>query len=118
MSKQKLVVEVVDASNLMPKDGQGSTSAFVEVDYDSQRSRTRTIEKDLNPYWNEKLVFSVTDPKNLPYQTVDIYVYNVRKDNRRNNFLGKVRIHGSSIVKQGEESLQRFPLEKRSFICV
>lgn len=118
MSKQKLVVEVVDASNLMPKDGQGSTSAFVEVDYDSQRSRTRTIEKDLNPYWNEKLVFSVTDPKNLPYQTVDIYVYNVRKDNRRNNFLGKVRIHGSSIVKQGEESLQRFPLEKRSLFSL
>lgn len=118
MSKQKLVVEVADASNLMPKDGQGSTSAFVEVDYDSQRSRTRTIEKDLNPHWNEKLMFSVTEPRNLPYQTVDIYVYNVRKDNRRNNFLGKVRIHGSSIVKQGEESLQRFPLEKRSLFSL
>lgn len=118
MSKQKLVVEVVDASNLMPKDGQGSTSAYVEVDYDSQRSRTRTIEKDLSPYWNEKLVFAVTDPKNLPSQTVDIYVYNVRKDGRRNNFLGKVRIHGSSIVNKGEESLQRFPLEKRSLFSL
>eukprot|EP01018_Ginkgo_biloba_P031831 Gb_33902 [translate_table: standard] len=110
----KLVVEVVDAHNLMPKDGQGSASPFVEVDFDNQRRRTHTIEKDLNPIWNEKLEFHVNDPAKLQNQTVEVYVYNEKKSNHSRTFLGKVGIYGSSIVKQGEEVLQRFPLEKRS----
>ena len=34
----QLVVEVLDAYDLMPKDGQGSASPFVEVEFDEQPS--------------------------------------------------------------------------------
>ncbi|XP_077215040.1 FT-interacting protein 1-like [Tasmannia lanceolata] len=111
----KLVVEVVDARDLMPKDGEGSTSPFVEVDFDNQRARTKTIHKNLNPLWNEKLLFHLDDPKNLHNQDIEVCIFNDRRSFPGRNFLGKVRIHGSNIVRQGEEALQRFPLEKRWF---
>ncbi|KAK7323257.1 hypothetical protein VNO77_26722 [Canavalia gladiata] len=52
----KVVVEVIDAHDLVPKDGEGLASAFVEVDFENQLSRTRTVPKNLNPTWNHKLV--------------------------------------------------------------
>ncbi|MCL7022120.1 hypothetical protein MKW94_004779 [Papaver nudicaule] len=110
----KLVVEVLDASDLMPKDGNGSASPFVEVDFDQQRQRTQTKHKDINPSWNEQLVFSVADPKNLPNSTVDVVVYNDQKGNHHKNFLGRVRISGISIpLSESEAAIQRYPLEKR-----
>ncbi|KAJ4832297.1 FT-interacting protein 4 [Turnera subulata] len=112
--KEKLVVEVVAAHNLMPKDGEGSSSPFVEVEFESQRLRTRVKEKDLNPIWNEKLVFDIKDVADLPYRTVEVNVFNERKSSNSRNFLGKVRVSGSSIAKEGEEMVQLHTLDKRS----
>lgn len=114
MAKEKLVVEVVAALNLMPKDGQGSSSPFVEVDFENQRLRTEAKYKDLNPVWNEKLVFDVSDPADLPYRCVEVSIFNEKRSGSSRNFLGKVRISGSSIARQGEEVAQLFTLEKRS----
>ncbi|XP_058073516.1 FT-interacting protein 1-like [Magnolia sinica] len=111
----KLVVEVVDAHDLMPKDGEGSSSPFVEVDFDNQRSRTKTVHKNLNPTWNQTLSFRLDDPKSLNNRTIEVCIYNERRTFPTRNFLGKVRIHGSNIVREGEEVLQRFPLEKKWF---
>ncbi|XP_011628870.1 FT-interacting protein 1-like [Amborella trichopoda] len=113
----KLVVEVLDSSNLMPKDGHGSASPFVEVDFENQRQRTQTKQKDLNPSWNEHLEFQVGDPNALPDRTIDVTVYNDRKasssERHHNNFLGRVRISGASVVPESEARLNRFPLDKR-----
>ncbi|KAH7853994.1 hypothetical protein Vadar_008924 [Vaccinium darrowii] len=56
---QKLIVEVVDARNLSPKDGHGTSSPYVILDYYGQRKRTQTAARDLNPTWNESLEFNV-----------------------------------------------------------
>ncbi|KAF8398455.1 hypothetical protein HHK36_017383 [Tetracentron sinense] len=111
----KLVVEVVDAQNLMPKDGEGSSSPFAEVDFENQRSRTHTVHKNLNPVWNQKLFFNLDNPKSLHHHNIEVCVYNERKSFPGRNFLGKVRIHGSNIVHKGEEAYQEFPLEKKLF---
>lgn len=113
-SKEKLVVEVIAAHNLMPKDGEGSSSSFVEVEFENQRLRTQVKYKDLNPVWNEKLVFHVKDVADLPYRTIEINVFNERRSSNSRNFLGKVRVSGSSIAKQGEEVVQLHTLDKRS----
>ncbi|KAL5719597.1 Multiple C2 and transmembrane domain-containing protein 2 [Ranunculus cassubicifolius] len=113
----KLVVEVVDAHDLMPKDGQGSSSPFVEVDFINQTTRTLTIHKNLNPVWNQKLLLNLDDPKSLENHDIEVCVYNDRKSFPGRNFLGRVRIHGSNIVKKGEEVLQRFTLEKKWFLA-
>ncbi|KAL1546642.1 Multiple C2 domain and transmembrane region protein 10 [Salvia divinorum] len=112
--KEKLVVEVVAAHNLMPKDGEGSSSPFVEVEFENQRLRTQVKHSDLNPVWHEKLVFHVSDVADLPYRTVDVNVFNERRSNNTRNFLGKVRVSGSSVVREGQEALQLHTLDKRS----
>ncbi|KAL2470603.1 C2 calcium/lipid-binding plant phosphoribosyltransferase family protein [Abeliophyllum distichum] len=113
-SKEKLVVEVVGAHNLMPKDGEGSSSPFVEVEFENQKQRTQVKYRDLNPVWNDKLVFHVNDVADLPYRTIEVNVFNERRSNSSRNFLGKVRVSGTSIAKQGEQMAQLYTLEKRS----
>ncbi|KAK8557607.1 hypothetical protein V6N13_007965 [Hibiscus sabdariffa] len=112
--KEKLVVEVIAAHNLMPKDGEGSSSPFVEVEFENQRHRTQVKTKDLNPIWNEKLVFHIKDAADLPYRAVEVNVFNERRSSNSRNFLGKVRLSGSSIAKEGEEGPQMYTLDKRS----
>lgn len=116
--QRKLVVEVVEARNLLPKDGQGSSSAYVVVDFDAQKKRTSTKFRDLNPIWNEMLDFSVNDPQNMDYDELDIEVYNDKRfgngGGRKNHFLGRVKIYGSQFSRRGDEGLVYFPLEKKS----
>ncbi|EEF49182.1 FT-interacting protein 1 [Ricinus communis] len=111
----KLVVEVVDAHDLMPKDGEGSASTFVEVDFQNQLSKTITVPKNLNPIWNQKLVFDLDQNKNLHHQFIEVSLYNERRPIPGRNFLGRTRIPCSNIVKKGEEVYQSFQLEKKWF---
>ncbi|KAH6759350.1 C2 calcium/lipid-binding plant phosphoribosyltransferase family protein [Perilla frutescens var. frutescens] len=110
----KLVVEVLDANDLMPKDGHGSASPFVEVEFEGQRKRTSTKQKSLNPSWNEKLMFKVRNPSILSSQIIEVFLYNDNKHGHHKNFLGKVRISGMSVPFSEEEAtVQRYPLDKR-----
>ncbi|KAL5827449.1 hypothetical protein ACOSQ3_019288 [Xanthoceras sorbifolium] len=114
-SSVKLVVEVVDACDLMPRDGEGSASTFVEVDFLNQLSKTKTIPKNLNPVWNQKLVFDFDQTQNHNHLFIQVSVYNERRPVPGRNFLGRVRIPCSNVVKEGEEVYQRFQLEKKWF---
>ncbi|KAG6751960.1 hypothetical protein POTOM_044175 [Populus tomentosa] len=111
---RKLIVEVCNARNLMPKDGQGTASAFATVDFDGQRRRTKTKLRDLNPEWDEKLEFLVHDTDSMAAKTLEISLYNDKKTGKRSTFLGKVRIAGSAFVKSGGETLVYYSLEKRN----
>ncbi|EHA8590666.1 Protein QUIRKY [Cocos nucifera] len=114
---RKLIVEVVEARNLLPKDGMGTSSPFVMIDFDGQRKKTPTILRDLNPIWNEVLEFNVTSPLDVASEPLEAIVYHDQKagPSRRNNFLGRVRIDPRQFVKKGEEALIHFPLEKKRF---
>nr|GMD70768.1 FT-interacting protein 1 [Ipomoea batatas] len=110
----RLVVEVLDASDLMPKDGQGSADPFVEVSFDGQRQRTQTKNKDLYPQWNEKLIFNVSDPADLHAKTIDVTVYSEGKHGHHSKFLGRVKLSGFSVpFSESEAEIQRYPLDKR-----
>ncbi|CAK8533057.1 unnamed protein product [Lathyrus sativus] len=112
---RKLIVEVINAKNLMPKDGQGTASAYAIVDFDGQRKRTKTKSRDLNPQWDEKLEFLILDKESMVSETLEVNLYNDKKTTgKRSTFLGKVKISGSTFVKLGEEVIVYYPLEKRS----
>ncbi|GAV73834.1 C2 domain-containing protein/PRT_C domain-containing protein [Cephalotus follicularis] len=117
-SIRKLVVEVVDARELLPKDGQGSSSPYVIAEFDGQKKRTSTKFRDLNPAWKETLEFVVSDPNNMDYEELHVEVYNDKKycngSGRKNHFLGRVKLYGSQFSKRGEEGLVYFALEKKS----
>jgi len=110
----KLIVQVCNAKNLMPKDGQGTASAYAIVDFDGQRRRTKTKFRDLNPEWDEHLEFVVHDKDSMASEILEINLYNDKKNGKRSTFLGKVKIGGSTFVKTGSEALVYYPLEKRS----
>ncbi|ONK64095.1 uncharacterized protein A4U43_C07F22030 [Asparagus officinalis] len=113
MNNYKLGVEVVGAHDLMPKDGQGSASACVELHFDGQKFRTTVKEKDLNPVWNEQFYFNITDPVILPELVLEAYVYNISKATHSKSFLGKARIAGTSFVPFADAVVMHYPLEKR-----
>ncbi|KAL3715582.1 hypothetical protein ACJRO7_007332 [Eucalyptus globulus] len=111
---RKLVVEVCHAKNLMPKDGQGTASAYATVEFDGQKQRTKTKFRDLNPQWDERMEFPVHDAESMPSQMLEINLYNDKKNGKRGTYLGKVKIAGSAFAKSGSEGLLYYPLEKRS----
>ncbi|KAG6537799.1 protein QUIRKY-like [Zingiber officinale] len=118
---RKLAVEVVDARDLVPKDGHGTSSPYVVVEFDGQRKRTHTVARDLNPQWHERLEFVVADPATMADQELDVEVYNDKRmgnpnGGRKNHFLGRVRICGSQFARRGDEGLIYFPLERRSLL--
>ncbi|WCJ18927.1 C2 calcium/lipid-binding plant phosphoribosyltransferase family protein [Euphorbia peplus] len=117
MSKLKLGVEVVSFhADLIPKDGQGSTSAFVELHFDNQKFRTTTKQKDLNPVWNEIFFFNISDPKNLHNLTLEAYIYNHGKQNKSKSFLGKVCLTGTSFVARSDAVVLHYPLENQRVV--
>ncbi|KAL6180342.1 hypothetical protein ACLB2K_047006 [Fragaria x ananassa] len=113
---RKLIVEVVDARDLLPKDGHGTVSPYVQVDYYGQRKRTQTVIKDLNPKWNELLEFNVGKASDVFGDVLELDVYHDKNygPTTRNNFLGRLRLTSSQFVKKGEEALIYFPLQKKS----
>ncbi|GLT87497.1 hypothetical protein SLE2022_055760 [Rubroshorea leprosula] len=114
MATRKLIVEVCNAKNLMPKDGQGTASAYAIVDFDGQRRRTKTKFRDLNPAWDERLEFLVQDTESMATEILEINLYNDKKAGKKSTFLGKVKLAGSTFAKAGSETLVYYPLEKRS----
>ncbi|KAJ0013587.1 hypothetical protein Pint_20084 [Pistacia integerrima] len=117
-SSRKLIVEVVDARDLMPKDGHGTSSPYVSIDYYGKRRRTRTVIRDLNPSWNEVLEFDEGKPSEVFSDILELDVYHDKNygPTRRNNFLGRLRLNSSQFVKKGEEALIYYPLEKKSLL--
>eukprot|EP00250_Pteridium_aquilinum_P034631 c7852_g1_i1 orf=32-442(+) len=120
MVGKKLVVKVVNARNLMPKDGQGSASAFVQVVFDGQRKTTRPIVKDLNPIWEETFEFPITDIADMANEVLEIDVFdNSRKPvGKKSKFLGRVSLNGSEFVEQGKETLNFYRLDKRGLFSL
>ncbi|KAK7260818.1 hypothetical protein RIF29_27116 [Crotalaria pallida] len=113
MNNFKLGVDVVSAHNLLPKDGQGSSSSFVELFFDGQKYRTTIKERDLNPVWNESFYFNISDPTNLHYLILDAYVHCYTRATNSSSFLGKVSLTGTSFVPYSDAVVLHYPLEKR-----
>ncbi|KAF5758487.1 putative C2 domain, phosphoribosyltransferase, C2 domain superfamily [Helianthus annuus] len=115
---RKLVIEVADARDLLPKDGLGSSSAYVVADFDGQKKRTSTISRSLNPVWNETLEFIVSDPSTMEYEELEIEVFNDKRMSngsaRKNHFLGRVKLYGTQFAKRENAGLIYFQLEKKS----
>ncbi|EEF36410.1 hypothetical protein RCOM_0597610 [Ricinus communis] len=83
-SKEKLVMEVVATCNLMPKDGEGSSSPFEEVETKNQKLRTQVRYKELNSIWVEKLDFNIKDVAHLLYR-LGVLMFNVFDEKRFQN---------------------------------
>jgi Ca2+-dependent lipid-binding protein len=99
---KKLIVEVIDAQNLAPKDGHGTSSPYIVIDFYGQRRKTRTAVRDLNPVWNETLSFNVGEHNEIFGDVLELDVYHDMKygPTRRENSLGRVRLSSTQFVKK------------------
>ena len=50
---EALIITVVSASNLEPKDSNGLSDPYAIVECGKDKFRTKIIYKTLNPIWNE-----------------------------------------------------------------
>ncbi|MED6139167.1 hypothetical protein PIB30_081381 [Stylosanthes scabra] len=125
VSARKLRVEILDARNLMPKDGRGISSPYVVVTFGSQEYKTQTKVRDLNPVWNETMLFDIEPP--LPNKKVkflganqprkDVLSLKVKHDKRhgptgRSGDLGQVCLYSKHFVAKGDEVLRYYPLKR------
>nr|GMC90188.1 protein QUIRKY [Ipomoea batatas] len=114
-TERKLIVEVIEARNLVPKDGHGASSPYVVIDFYGQRKKTRTVLRDLNPQWNEMLEFNLSKHSDIFGDMLELDVYHDKNvgPTTRNNFLGRVKLNATQFVKKGEEALIYYPLERK-----
>ncbi|KAI5072884.1 hypothetical protein GOP47_0012990 [Adiantum capillus-veneris] len=110
---RKLVVEICSAHNLMPKDGEGSASAYVQVDFGVERRRTKTKPKDLNPVWEEAFEFLWLPHSDASCHDVcvEVTIFHEMRG-RAPKFMGTVCVPGSLFAKKGEETLIVHNLER------
>ncbi|KAL6870799.1 hypothetical protein ACP4OV_014647 [Aristida adscensionis] len=118
----KLGVEVVGAHDL-PARRRGGVSPFVQVDFGGQRHATAVRPaSDLNPTWNETLVFFAGAAGGggggrLPERSIDVAVYHRRASGGK-SCLGRVRLFGAAVAPSREEAvLLRCPLDKPGFFA-
>lgn len=109
---RKLVVEVISAKDLMPKDGHGSSNAYCVLDYDGQRKRTKVKSKDLDPTWNEKFEFAIHDPSAPGVLEINVQNEMNSGTGRRSSFLGRIVVPVSTVPPK-PEAVRWYPLQKR-----
>ncbi|CAF2743898.1 unnamed protein product [Rotaria sp. Silwood2] len=93
----KLEIKIYQARDISAKDINGKSDPFCVVELDSNRLRTHTIYKTLNPVWNKSYVIPVQDI----HSVLQLTVYD-EDTNKNNEFVGKVVIPLLSI-KNGKK---------------
>ncbi|KAI9100036.1 hypothetical protein K1719_024254 [Acacia pycnantha] len=68
--EKRLIVHVKRGLNLAIRDAT-SSDPYVLIKMGDQKLKTRVVEKNINPEWNEDLAFSISDP----HPPVHLFVY-------------------------------------------
>ncbi|KAJ4758652.1 C2 calcium/lipid-binding and GRAM domain containing protein [Rhynchospora pubera] len=88
----RLLVHIIEARNLLAKDSNGFSDPFVVLQLGNQKYKTKVINMNLNPTWDEKFSFEVRDVRDA----LRIHVYD--KDRIGKDFLGKVKFPLSDLL--------------------
>lgn len=89
-----LEITIHEASHLLGKQRNGTSSPFVTVNTVHERCETRIIEDSVNPVWNESFKLAVNAPWS---EQIVIRVWNWQEIGA-DNFLGEVRIVLADIM--------------------
>ncbi|XP_045818052.1 C2 and GRAM domain-containing protein At1g03370-like isoform X2 [Trifolium pratense] len=96
----KLVVQVVEAKNLVGLDSNGFSDLFVRLKMGKQKFRTKAIKKNLEPKWNEQFNLWVDDLK-------EKLVISVKGEDKfiHNHLIGRVKFPISLVFDEEIKSL-------------
>uniref|UniRef100_A0A3Q3MG61 Piccolo presynaptic cytomatrix protein a n=1 Tax=Labrus bergylta TaxID=56723 RepID=A0A3Q3MG61_9LABR len=109
-----LIVHVLQARNLAPRDNNGYSDPFVKVvcKLGAQRRRSKHAGKSLNPEWNQTVIYKNILLEQLRKKTLEVSVWDYDKCSS-NDFLGEVLIDLSNTAQL--DNIPRWlPLKEQS----
>uniref|UniRef100_A0A3Q2W6Q2 Protein piccolo n=1 Tax=Haplochromis burtoni TaxID=8153 RepID=A0A3Q2W6Q2_HAPBU len=112
-----LIVHVLQARNLAPRDNNGYSDPFVKVYLLPGRSaenkrKTKHAGKTINPEWNQTVIYKNIHLEQLKKKTLEVSVWDYDKGSS-NDFLGEVLIDLSNTVQL--DNIPRWlPLKEQS----
>ncbi|NXJ81846.1 PCLO protein, partial [Trogon melanurus] len=112
-----LIIHILQARNLAPRDNNGYSDPFVKVYLLPGRGaeykrRTKYIQKSLNPEWNQTVIYKNISMEQLKKKTLEVTVWDYDRFSS-NDFLGEVLIELSS-VSQLDNIPRWYPLKEQS----
>eukprot|EP00002_Diphylleia_rotans_P001016 TRINITY_DN10556_c0_g1_i10.p1 TRINITY_DN10556_c0_g1~~TRINITY_DN10556_c0_g1_i10.p1 ORF type:complete len:1388 (+),score=278.91 TRINITY_DN10556_c0_g1_i10:174-4166(+) len=91
----QILVHVIEAKGLLAMDPGGTSDPYCIIKVGKQTQKTKVIPKTLNPFWNEKLSFDVTQEST----TILFDVYD--KDfGSSDDFIGSAKIIMAEVISQ------------------
>ncbi|CAF5091443.1 unnamed protein product [Rotaria sp. Silwood1] len=97
----KLEIKIYQARDLSSKDINGKSDPFCLVELDSNRLRTHTLYKTLDPVWNKSFIIPVQDIHSI----LQVTIYD-EDTNKNTEFIGKVAIPLLAAIKQHVTRIQ------------
>ncbi|CAF1131954.1 unnamed protein product [Adineta steineri] len=94
--REQLVVRIIQAKNLLPKDANGFSDPFVKIyllpgrDQENKR-RIKHVSKTLNPAWDQTVTYGHMHREELQYKKLEFTVWDYDRF-KANDFLGQVTI--------------------------
>ncbi|KAF3331391.1 C2 and GRAM domain-containing protein [Carex littledalei] len=107
----KLVVQVIEARNLLAMDSNGLSDPYVKVQLGRQRAKTKVVKKSLNPIWDEEFSFRVGNLKE------EICISVLDEDKYfADDFLGQIKVPVLNLLDKENLSLgiQWYQLQPKS----
>lgn len=107
----KLIIQVIEARNLLAMDSNGLSDPYVKVQLGRQRAKTKVVKKSLNPIWDEEFSFRVGNLKE------EICISVLDEDKYfADDFLGQIKVPVSNLLDKENLSLgiQWYPLQPKS----
>ncbi|CAI9556611.1 unnamed protein product, partial [Staurois parvus] len=97
-----LIIHILQARNLVPRDNNGYSDPFVKVYLLPGRGaeykrRTKYVQKSLNPEWNQTVIYKNISIEQLKKKTLEVTVWDYDRFSS-NDFLGEVLIDLSNAA--------------------
>ncbi|XP_059844467.1 protein piccolo [Hypanus sabinus] len=112
-----LIVHVLQARDLAPRDNNGYSDPFVKVyllpgrGVENKR-RTKHVQKSLNPEWNQTVIYKNISMEQLKKKTLEVTVWDYDRISS-NDFLGEVLIDLSN-ASHFDNTLRWYPLKEQT----
>nr|DBA31358.1 TPA: hypothetical protein GDO54_007219 [Pyxicephalus adspersus] len=112
-----LIIHILQARNLVPRDNNGYSDPFVKVYLLPGRGaeykrRTKHVQKSLNPEWNQTVIYKNISIEQLKKKTLEVTVWDYDRFSS-NDFLGEVLIDLSNAAFL-DNTPRWYPLKEQS----
>ncbi|KAH0518333.1 Protein piccolo [Microtus ochrogaster] len=112
-----LIIHILQARNLVPRDNNGYSDPFVKVYLLPGRGaeykrKTKYVQKSLNPEWNQTVIYKSISMEQLMKKTLEVTVWDYDRFSS-NDFLGEVLIDLSS-TSHLDNTPRWYPLKEQT----